>query len=86
MLVELARLDAVGLGGDHRSLAGGGQRFEHAFIGVERLIGDQRVGPHRRQQVIGANEVVRLATGQEEVDGVAECIGQGMDLGAQSAP
>jgi hypothetical protein len=29
---------------------------------------------------------VRLATGQEEVDGVAECIDQGMDLGAQSAP
>jgi hypothetical protein len=30
--------------------------------------------------VIGANEVVRVTTGQEEVDGVAECIDQGMDL------
>ena len=30
-------------------------------------------------------QVVRLATGQEEADWVAQCIDQGMDLGAQTA-
>jgi hypothetical protein len=35
--------------------------------------------------MVGAEEVMRLAAGQEEADRVAECIHQGMDLGAQSA-
>jgi hypothetical protein len=35
--------------------------------------------------MISAHQVMGLATGQEEVDRIAERIGQGMDLGAQSA-
>ena len=35
--------------------------------------------------MICANEVMSLATSEEEADGVAQCVGQGVDLGAQSA-
>jgi hypothetical protein len=55
------------------------------LLGVERLVADQRIGLQARQEMIGADKIVCLAAGEEETDGVAECIGQGMDLGAQSA-
>ena len=83
MSIKRAGLDPVGLGWDHRSLTGGGQRLEHALIGVECFIGDQYGGLHRRQQVVSTNQIVRLATGQEKVEWVAERIDQSMDLGAQ---
>jgi hypothetical protein len=35
--------------------------------------------------VVGADQVVSLAPGEEEADGVAERIDQGVDLGAQPA-
>jgi hypothetical protein len=35
--------------------------------------------------MIGADQIMRLTAGEEEVDGVAQRIDQGMDLGAQSA-
>jgi hypothetical protein len=35
--------------------------------------------------VIGPDQVVRLAAGQEEADRVAQRVDQGVDLGAQSA-
>ena len=54
-------------------------------IGVERLVGDQRIGLHRRQQLVGPDQVVCLAAGQEEADRVAQRVDQGVDLGAQSA-
>jgi hypothetical protein len=54
------------------------------LVGVERLVSDQRVGLHRGQQVVGADEIMRLSAGQEEVDGVAERVGQSMDFDAQS--
>ena len=55
------------------------------FLGIERLVGDQRVGLHRGQQLIGTDEIVRLAAGQGEADRIAERIDQRVDLGAQSA-
>jgi hypothetical protein len=36
--------------------------------------------------MIGTDEVVDLAAGQEETNGIAQCIDQRMDFGAQSAP
>ena len=36
--------------------------------------------------MIGADKIVRLTSGEEEAYGIAERIGQGMDLGAQPAP
>ena len=75
----------VGPRRDHRGLTGGGKRLKDARVGVERLVGDQRVGLHRGQQVVGPNQVVCLATGQKEADRVAKRVDQGVDLGAQSA-
>ena len=75
----------VRLGRDHCGLASSSERHDDPLSGVECLIGDQRVGLHRGQQMIGANEVVSLSTGQEKADWIAESIDQRMDLGAQSA-
>ena len=70
---------------DHRGLPGRGQRFEDPLVGIERLVGDQRIGLHRGQKVVGSHQIVRLAAGQKEADRVPQSIDQGMDLGAQSA-
>ncbi len=75
----------VGSGGDDRGLASDGQRLDDPLIGIERLVTDQGVGLHGRKKLICPNEVMSLATSEEEADGVAQCIGQGVDLGAQPA-
>jgi hypothetical protein len=75
----------VGFGGDDRGLASNGQWLDNPLIGIERLITDQGVGLHGREKVICPNEVMSLATSEEEADEVAQCVGQGVDLGAQSA-
>ena len=71
------------MGGDHRRFAGRSQRRDDPLIGIERSVGDQRVGFHRGQEVVGADQIMRLSAGQEEVDRVAERIDQGVDFGAQ---
>jgi hypothetical protein len=83
--VILARRGSVGPGRDHGGLADGRQRFKHPRIGVERLVGDQRIGLQRGQQVVRSLQVVCVSAGQEEAERVAQCIDQGMDLGAQPA-
>jgi hypothetical protein len=82
--VIASRLCSVRLGRDDNRFAGRDQRLNHPFIGVERLVGDQRIGLHRWQEMVGANEIMGLSAGQKEVDRIAESIDQGMDLGAQS--
>jgi hypothetical protein len=83
--VIVAQRRSVGSRRDHRGLAGGRQRLTDARVGVERLVGDQRIGLHRGQQVVRPLRVVCLAAGQEEVERVAQRVDQGVDLGAQSA-
>jgi len=68
-----------------RLLASLGQWLAHAFVSIERLIRDQPIRRDVRQEMIRADQVVRLAAGQMKPDRVAQRIGQGMDLGAQSA-
>jgi len=74
----------VGLGRDHDGLASREERFNDPLLGIERLIGDQRLGLHGRQKVVGAEKIVRLAAGQGEADRIAERIDQRVDFGAQS--
>ena len=77
---------AVGLGWDHYGLADSSQWLDDPLVGVEGLVGDQPVGLHGRQNMVGTGEIMCLAAGQKEVDRVAQPIDQGMlDLGAQSA-
>jgi hypothetical protein len=56
--VIVARRGPVGSRRDHRGLAGGRQRLKDANIGVERLVGDQRIGLDGGQQVVGPDKVV----------------------------
>jgi len=49
------------------------------------LIGNQRVGLHGGQQVIRADEIMRLAARQMKADRVAKRIDEAVDLGAQAA-
>ena len=59
--------------------------FDHSRIGVERFIGQQGIGPHLRQEHIGALKVMRLTAGQEEGKWIAQRIDHKMDLCAQPA-
>jgi hypothetical protein len=52
---------------------------------ASNAFGDQRIGCHRRQQVVRPHQVVCLAAGQEEANRVAQCVDQSVDLGAQPA-
>src|SRR4051794_10275869 len=79
------RRAAIGLWRDDDGLAGCGQRLDDPLVGIKGLIGDQRLGLYVRQQVIGADEVMRLAAGQMKADRVAEGIDEGVDFGAQAA-
>jgi hypothetical protein len=81
--IEVTGLAAISLWRNDRSLACCRERLDDPLIGVEGLVGDQLVGLHFRQEMVGTNQIVCLATGQMEADRVAERIGQGMDLGAQ---
>ena len=54
----------VCLGRDDRGLAGGGQWGEDTFISIEGLVGDDGIGLHGWQEVIGAEQIVRLTSGQ----------------------
>jgi len=83
--IVVARRPAPLPGRDDGGLAGCPQGLEQAFLSIECLVGDQRVRLDLRQQVIGADQVVGFAAGQENVGRVAERIDAGVDLGAQSA-
>ena len=50
-----------------------------------KLVGDQHIGRHRRQEMVRSHKVVRFTAGQEKAERVPERIDQCMDLGAQSA-
>jgi len=84
-MVVVAWRGPVGSWRDHRGFARGRQRLKDPLVGVERLVGDQRIGFHHGQQVVCADQVVCLTAGQEEADWVAQRVDQGVNLGAQSA-
>ena len=88
-LVEVFVKGARGLAGfsrrDDDRLAGFGQRLQHALVGIERLVGDERLGLKRGQQGIGSSQIVLLTAGEMKADRIAERIHQGVDLGGQPA-
>src|SRR3954462_14037611 len=75
----------VGLGRDHGGLAGPRERPEHPLLGVERLVGDQRVRGQVRQQRVRPLQVVRLPRREGGAGRVAERVDQGVNLRAQAA-
>ena len=84
--VVRARVLAIGLGRDHRRLARLCEWFDHPRFGVERLVGDQRVGRKVGQQDVGTLQIVRLPRRQRETGRVTERVDRGVDLGAQATP
>ena len=54
---------AIGLGRDDRRLARFGRRIDHPLVCVKSLVGNQRVRVHVWEQVVGANQVMSLASG-----------------------
>jgi len=46
---------------------------------------DQHARLHRWQQMVGVGEIIRLSTGQDKTNRIAEYIDQHMNFGAQSA-
>ena len=74
---------AVCLGRDDQGLGGVAQRLNDTFIGIECFVGDQRVGLHGWQQLVGTVQIMGLTAGQAKVDGIAQCVDQGVDFGAQ---
>ena len=71
--------------GDDCHLAGFSQRREHPRVGIEGLVGDERLGLKRGQQGIRSGQIVLLTTGQVKADRIAERIHQRVDLGGQPA-
>ena len=83
VVVEVTRQTTSSLGRDHSRLSGRRQRGEDAAICIESFVGDQQLGFHRRQEMIGALEIMSLPSGQEEPERVAKGIDQRVDFGAQ---
>jgi hypothetical protein len=83
--VERGRIEAVWSRWNYRRFAGGGEWLEDALVGIEGAIGDQEIGRHLRQEHVGADQIMRLAGGEEERERPAERIDEGMDFGAQPA-
>ena len=77
---------AVGLGRDHRRLAGLCEWFDHPRLGIKRLVGDQHARGEVRQQGIGSLQVGRLPRRERAAGRVAERVDRGVDLGAQATP
>ena len=55
------------------------------MVGVVGFVGQQDIGFHEGQKCVGAVQIMGLARRQEEADGIAQSIDQGVDLGAQAA-
>src|SRR5215204_3934977 len=70
---------------DDRHLAGFSQRREHPRVGIERLVGNERLGLKLRQQGIRSSQVVLLTAGEMKAGRIAERIDGGVDFGAQPA-
>src|SRR5215207_4706433 len=69
----------------HRRLAGFGQRVAHPRVGIERFVGDERLGLKLREQRIGPSQVMLLTAGQVKADRLAKRIHQRVALGGQPA-
>ena len=85
VLVEGARCLAGLARGDDGRLAGFSERLEHALVGIERLVGDERLGLKLWEQGIGSGQIVRLTAGEMKAGRIAERIDGGVDLGGQPA-
>jgi len=85
--IAFVRFGAVGAWRDDGPHAPRPDRLDER-VTVIALVADEGFRPFRsqRQQGVGLADVAGLPAGQREVEGVAQGIGDGMGLGAESAP
>lgn len=83
----LAPICAVDFRGDDNFDVTCIKHVDDALLGVVSSISQQRAeaADDCGEQGIGAMQVMQVTGGQVEGDGVAECVAQGVQLGAQSA-
>ena len=79
------RVEAIGTGRDDR-LHTAFLHDLHERVGIVALIADHGVGRECPDQPFGLPDVGRLSTGEDEDQGVTQGIGDGMNLGAKTAP
>ena len=70
---------------DHRGYARRLQRFDHPFIGIIRLIRQQRLRFQARQQRVCPSQIMDLARGQDDLQRIAQSVGQNVELATQTA-
>src|SRR6516165_6668265 len=85
LFIEISLLLAVALGRNHRGLALRQERLDYALIGIEGFVGQHSICFHLRQERIGALQIMRLATGQEERERVAQRVDHEADFCTQPA-
>ena len=84
-LLIVSEIDlSIGFRGNHGSLSGRLKHVDDPFMGVVGPVGEQHGGFHGRRKMIGAEEVVGLAGGEEKADHIIKGIDRGVDFGAQS--
>lgn len=76
---------SVGFGWDDDDLPCFTQRFNHPFIGIKGLIGNDRVRSDAREQGIGAIQIMCLSWGEMKPYWVTQRITGGVDFGGQAS-
>jgi hypothetical protein len=67
---------------DHDALVLVGEQGDDPLIGIECFVGDQQIGLHGGQKMIGTDQIVGLAAAQDERCRIAEGIDQSTNFGA----
>lgn len=84
VFVVVAGIFALRFWRDDWRLARSLERFDHAFAGIEGLIGDHGSGFDGRKERIGAIQIMGLAGREQKVRRIAESIDGSVNFGAQS--
>ena len=69
---------------NHHRFVGFEQRLNHSVLGVVALVGNHRLGLAAGQQRIGTLQVVGLPRREMKPRWIAQCIRDGVNLGAQA--
>ena len=77
------RRGATGVRRNHRGDLPVGQEFDES-VGVIRLVANQSRGIGIGEQWLGAGEIVGLSWREHQLDGIAQCIDERVNFGAQS--
>ena len=84
-LIELPGVCAMPLWWNYDGYARRFPRFDHPLIGIVRLIGQQRLRFQPGQERIRPGQIMHLASGQNDLQRIAQSIRQHVEFTAQTA-